>query len=234
MDAQEAPRGWRALPAVETRRGSWMQPCDRPQEEVRWRPAAEGLPPAARMIRTPDALDAPYAKKDPTSWVGYTVHWTERCEPEPPHLITPVETTAGPVADAAVTNAIPAQLQAKQLLPHLHIVATGYLDAERLVTSPRDDGVDWLGPTRPDDTGPARAGQGFAASQGVRDWPQRQARCPMGQASSRWTPAPDGQNHEVITITFAPRDGQACASRLDGPRAQRRTITVRPAEHPVS
>ena len=105
------------------------------------------------------------------------------------------------MADADVTNAIHEQLQARQLLPNLPIVDTGYLDAELLVTSQRDYGVDLLGPTRPDDTWQARAGQGFAASTLVMDGKQRQARCPMGQASSSWTPATDGQHKEVIKIT---------------------------------
>jgi hypothetical protein len=48
------------------------------------------------------------------------VHVPESCEPEQPHLITHVEMTAGPIADAAVTNAIHEQLQAQPLLPRLH------------------------------------------------------------------------------------------------------------------
>jgi transposase len=119
-----------------------MQPFHRTQEGGRWHTAAEGLLPAARMISSPHDLDAHYAKKYTTSWVGYRVHFTESCEPDQPHLITHVETTAGPIADAAVTNAIHEQLQAKQLLPRLHIVDTGYLDADLLVTTPRDYGIE--------------------------------------------------------------------------------------------
>jgi transposase len=114
MDAEEAPRWWREMPAVATRRCLWRPPCSRPQEAVRWRTAAEGLPPAARMIRTPDELDAHDAKQYPTSWVGDQGHVTESGDPEPPQLITPVETTAGPGAEAEVTHAIQAQLQAQQ------------------------------------------------------------------------------------------------------------------------
>lgn len=142
LDAKDAPGWLREVPAVETLRRIWMQPFYRAPAGVRWRTAAEGLPPAARMLSSPSDLDAHDAKQDTTSWVGDKVHLTESCEPEQPHLITHVEITAGPVADAAVTNAIHEQLQAKQLLPRLHMVDTGSLDADLLVTSQRDSGVE--------------------------------------------------------------------------------------------
>jgi hypothetical protein len=44
-------------------------------------------------------------------------------------LITHVETTAGPVADEMTTPRIPAALQQQELLPRVHIVDTGFLDA---------------------------------------------------------------------------------------------------------
>jgi transposase len=158
------------------------------------------------------------------------------CEPKQPHLLTHVETTAGPIADAAVTNAIHEQWPAKQLLPHLHIVDTGYLDldAELLVTTQRDYGVELLGPTRPDYQWPAQAGHGFDASHFVINWEPQQAIYPMGQTSIIWTPATDRQNNEVIQSKFSQRDCHACASRLDCTRAKRWTITVRPQEQYLS
>jgi transposase len=126
IDAEDAPRWLQEIPAVETLRHIGMQQCYCTQQGVRWRAAAEGLPPAARMISSLYDRDAHYAKKYTPSWVGYQVHLTESCEKDQPHLITHVETTAGPVAEAEVTNAIHEPLQAKQLLPNLHIVDTGY------------------------------------------------------------------------------------------------------------
>jgi transposase len=73
--------------------------------------------------------------------MGYKVHFMESCQAGAPYLIIHVETTAGPMADAEVTSAIHDALQARQLLPRLHIVDTGYLDAELLVTSQRVYGV---------------------------------------------------------------------------------------------
>jgi transposase len=228
VDAEETPRCLREVPAVATLRRLWMQPCYRSQAGVRWRTAADGLPPAARMISSPDDLDAPSAKQDTTSWGGDTVHVTETCEPEQPPLITHGESTAGPVAEAAVMKAMHEQWQAKQWWPRRHLVDTGDLDAERLVTTQRDDGVAWWGPTRPDATWQARAGPGFEASPGEINWEQQQAIGPMGPARLRWTPTTDRLHNQVIKLNCSQRDGQACASRLNCTRAKRRTITVRP------
>jgi transposase len=143
-----------------------------------------------------------------------------------------VETTAGPMAEAEVTRASPEALQAKQLRPSLHSVETGALDAALLVTSQQEHGVERRGPTRPDDTWQAQAGQGCDASHLTSDGAQAQAICPRGRPRLRWTPAVDRSHQAVSNITFSRRDGQPCASRALGPRAARRTVTVRPqAQH---
>jgi transposase len=228
IDAADAPAWLRDVPAIKALRHIWMQQYYRSPEGIRWRTATEGLPPSARMISSPHDLEARYAKKYTTSWIGYKVHFTESCETDAPHLITHVETTAGPVADGAVTTAIHAALQAKQLLPRLHIVDTGYLDAELLVTTPPAYGVELLGPTRPDYHWQARAGRGFDVSSFVIDWGRQQAVCPTGQRSSSWSPVLDGRHNAVIKIKFPQRACQACPSHFACTRATRRTITVRP------
>jgi transposase len=67
IDAADAPAWWREVPAIQTLRRIWVQPCYRTQERIRWRTASEGLPPAARMLSSPYDLDAHYAKKSTTS-----------------------------------------------------------------------------------------------------------------------------------------------------------------------
>jgi transposase len=228
IDAEDTPAWLRDVPAVKALRHIWVQQYYRSRTGICWRTATEGIPPAARMISSPYDLDARYAKKYTTSWIGYKVHFTESCEVDAPHLITHVETTAGPVADGAVTTVIHAALQAKQLLPRLHIVDTGYLDAELLVSTPRAYGVELLGPTRLDYHWQAQASQGFDVSSFVIDWAQRQAVCPTGQRSSSWSPVLDGRHNAVIKIKFPQRACQACPSHLTCTRATRRTITVRP------
>jgi transposase len=97
---------------------------------VHGRTDKEGIPPSGLFISSPDDVEARYGKQHTTSWVGYTVHVTETCEDDAPHLITDVETTAGPVSDGVATPCIHQALARQGLLPTTHIVDTGYLDAE--------------------------------------------------------------------------------------------------------
>ena len=225
--APQTPGWLRQIPAVETLRRVWVQPFYLDAAGVHWRTDKEGIPPSVLFISSPYDVEAHYAKKHTTSWVGYKVHVTETCDDQAPHLITHVETTAGPVADGEATPRIHQALERKGLLPHLHIVDTGYLDAELLVTSQRDDGVDLLGPPRADYRGQAQAAKGFDANHFQIDWEQQQGICPNGCRSSSWTPAIDSRTNEGVKIKFSVKDCQPCPSRIDCTRAKRRTITVR-------
>ena len=115
---------------------------------------------------SPYEPDAHYARKHTTSWVGYKVHLSETCEPGELHLITNVETTPGPIDDGDVTESIHASLANNNLLPSKHIVDTGYLDAELLVTTQDQHQVDLLGPTRVNHRWQAKEAKGFAAADG--------------------------------------------------------------------
>ena len=143
-----------------------------------------------------------------------------------------METTAGPTDDSAATPLIHAALKARDLLPSVHIVDTGFLDAELLVTSRDEYGVELLGPTRGDYRWQARAGEGFDAQHFQIDWDRQRATCPAGRTSISWTPAVDNRTNEVIKITFSSTDCRRCASLAQCCRSQkkypRRTITVRP------
>lgn len=97
------------------------------------------------MISSPYEPDAHYAKKKTASCVGYKVHISETCEPRELHLITNVGTTAAPVADGNMTDAIHQSLSNNNVLPNKHIVDTGYLDAELLVTTDEQYQVDLQG-----------------------------------------------------------------------------------------
>jgi transposase len=160
--------------------------------------------------------------------VGYKIHLTETCEDDLPNLISHVEATLAPVADGARTPSIHAAPEDK------HLLDTGYLDAELFATIPAANGVDLIGPTRPDVKRQARAGQGFAAEAFTINGERRQATCPEGRTSSSWTPAVDNRKNDVIKIKFAGADCVACPSRAPciDPRATRKvprcSLTVRP------
>jgi transposase len=156
---------------------------------------------------------------------------TETCDDTAPHLITQVETTAGPVADGAVTPRIHQALERKGVLPATHIVDTGYLDAELLVASQRNYGITLLGPTRAKYHWHAQAAQGFDASSFAIDWDRRQAQCPCGHRSASWTPTVDKRTNEVVQIQCSIKACQPCPSRAQCTRVPRRMLTVRRQAH---
>src|SRR5712692_7635718 len=110
-----------------------------------------------------------------------------------------VETTAATTYDGAVTETIQAALAAKGLLPEEHIVDSGYLDAELIVTSQTMyDGLALLGPVAADTSWQAQAATGFDATQFLVDWQQQQVTCPVGKTSRCWTCTHDRHGKDVI------------------------------------
>jgi transposase len=198
--------------------------------QVRRRTEAEGIPPSVLFIRSPYDVEARYAKKHTTTWVGYEVHLTEDCEDDAPHLITHVETTPGPVADGDATPRIHQALPAKDLVPGRHLTDTGYLDAELLVDSHEEYGVVLVGPTRPDYRWQAQAGEGFAAGDFRVDWEGERVTCPEGRVSIGWTAAVDRGHNEVVKVKFSVKDCRVCPSKAKCTQGKRRTVTLRPRQ----
>jgi transposase len=227
--AANAPGWLREIPAVQLLRQVWVQQFYRDEAGLRFRTEKE-IPPAAQFLGSPYDPEARYSKKESTSWVGYKVHLTETCDPDTPLLITDVQTTPATTADGDVTPRIHAALKVRDLLPQTHLVDTGFLDAELLVSSREEYQVDLLGPTRPDYHWQARAGQGFAASDFTIDWEGQYAVCPEGKQSTKWNEVLDQRGNPVIKIGFASRDCRVCPSRERCTRSvrPRRTVTARP------
>jgi transposase len=75
---------------------------------------------------------------------------TESCDEQGPHLLTHLETTLATTQDKEALEAIHHALEARDLLPSQHIVASGYRSAQLLARSPTEYGVDLIGPLRPD------------------------------------------------------------------------------------
>ncbi|GAC1613936.1 MAG: hypothetical protein NVS4B3_28420 [Gemmatimonadaceae bacterium] len=233
--AADAPAWLRDIPAVETLRRMWIQQYVLVDDTLHWRTDAHGIPPSLLFISSPYDVDAHYAKKRTTEWVGYKVHLSETCDDDLPHLITHVETSGAPIADSDRTATIHEALADKDLLPATHIVDAGYGSAPLLVSSRRDVDVDLLGPTRPDTRWQAREGNGFDVSAFAIDWEAQHAICPAGQRSTSWSPAIDRRDNAVITIQFSTGHCRRCASRphcIQSPdqRYPRRVIKVRPQE----
>jgi transposase len=229
VDAPSTPAWLHELPALQTLRRVWIQNYLFNGSGFVWRDS-DNIPPAALFISSPS--EARYAKKRSTCWVGYKVHLTETCDDNMPRLITHVETTPGPSDDGAVTPRIHEALEDRDLLPETHLVDTGYVDAELLVSSQRNYGIDLFAPTRLDYQWQAQAQQGFEAANFKIDWERQQATCPSGKTSISWSPM--NGSHEVIKINFSSKDCGPCPSRKLCTRSKakypRRSITILPEE----
>ena len=122
------------------------------------------------VLRSPYDPEARTSKKRETVWLGYKVHLTETCDaqspetPEVPHLIVQVQTAVANVQDVEVTATIQQELAQADLLPQDQIVDTGYVDAEQLVSSQQDYGINLVGPVLSDNSWQAKASKGFDAA----------------------------------------------------------------------
>ena len=200
------------VPAVEALRQIWLQNFYWYAEQLVWRRATD-LPPAARLIQSPYDLETHYSTKRETEWVGYKVHVTETCEPDTVHLITHIETTPANVRDHEVTPTIHAALAEKDLLPDEHLVDAGYVDAQVLVDSQHDYGVQIIGRITPDHSWQAQQGRGFDVPSFAINWEQQCVRCPQGHASRYWSPWKRQGQAPAILVQFDKEHCAACPVR---------------------
>ncbi len=145
--SRESPQWMCLIPAVETLRKVWIQNFMIIEDKVEWR-GNDNLPPSALRISSPYDTEARYACKRSTSWVGYKVHLTERCDDETPHIITNVETEESVTNDNHTLPKIHRNLDQSELLPITHLVDGGYIEAQNLVESRNQYGVDLIGPAQ--------------------------------------------------------------------------------------
>jgi transposase len=225
----------RALPALEALRQIWVQQyyrCTVPGlEDLRWRTADE-QPAAALRITSPYDLEARYSTKRDTQWVGYKLHLTETCEPEHPDLITQVITTPSTTPDCTMGPTLVQDLAARDLLPGTHLLDSGYVDADFLVTAQQYQ-IDVVGPPFGSYSWQHKSANSYDLQAFAIDWEAQQARCPQGQTSVKWTPGRDIRGAPVIRIRFDRATCRTCPTRQrctaakDAPRQ----LTVRPQAH---
>jgi transposase len=222
----------REIPAVQTLRQVWMEQYTDPPGPLRWRAVKERVS-AAELIASPYNPDARYSTKREVQWVGYKVHLTETCDDGQPHLITQVLTTLATTPDCVMGPTLHHDLAQRDLLPSTHLLDSGYVDAELLVTAQTAHQIDVVGPTFGSYSRQRLEGQGYDLSAFVLDWEAKQARCPQGQTSVKWTPGRDVSGDPVVRIRFDTATCRACPARRactwakDAPRQ----LTVRPQAH---
>ncbi len=112
--------------------------------------------PTRPMIQKLDS-----GNKRSQTWTGYKVHVTETCDEDEIHLITHVETTLAGVTDSDLSAPIHEALAQRTLLPGEHFLDSGYVDADLLVRSQKELGIEVIGPVRPDSRGPGTSWSGL-------------------------------------------------------------------------
>jgi transposase len=228
--SDRAPGWLRQIPAVEILRQVWVQNFH-PLEEggCRWRTSGN-LPPAARSLNSPYDPKARYSKKRDTTWLGYKVHLTESCEEELPHLITHIQTTAATTGDNDALPAIHQSLERTGLLPDIHLVDTGYMEAKRVLESRDAYGIDLFGPIPGNHRWQFQQGVGFDLSSFQVDWQAQSVTCPKGKRSSRLQPAVDRRGNDVLRAVFKRDDCSHCDSlrQCTSAAGRRRTLTLKP------
>jgi len=235
--ATQTPEGLRDLPAIETLRRVWLQQfyrCTIPGHETLRLRALEEKPPGALLIQSPYDLEARYSSKRDTHWVGYKVHLSETCDVDRPDLITQVITTPATTQDSDMGPAIQQNLADRDLLPGTHLLDSGYVDSQLLVSAHQQHQIDVVGPPFGSYSRQRIAGQGYDLHAFMIDWEAEVAYCPQGQSSVKWTPGQDVSGDPVIRIRFDKASCRACPVRSactwakDAPRQ----LTVRPqAQH---
>ncbi len=234
--AADTPPHLRTLPAADVLRRIWMQQyyrCTTPgAETLRWR-TSEETPPSAVLIHSPYDSEARYSSKRETTWVGYKVHLSETCDDDRPDLITQVLTTEATTQDSVMGPTLQQDLADRDLLPGTHLLDSGYVDSELLVSARTQHGVDVVGPVFGSYSRQRLAGEGYDLHAFVIDWEQEQATCPQGQTSVKWTPGVNSNGDPVVRIRFDKATCRACPERgactwaKDAPRQ----LTVRTKEH---
>lgn len=227
----DTPAWLAEVPAVQVLRRVWIQQFWVNDGQVKWR-SNQDIPPASVLISSPYDCDAHLSIKRSTVWTGYKVHLTETCDEETPHLIIHVETTAATTQDIELTNTIHQHLEHKDLLPAVHLMDTGYVDGEHLVTSQNRYEIELLGPVTADPSWQARADEGFDISAFSIDWDHHTMTCPQGKTSRKWTLKQDGNISQVVRAQFGKQDCLACPCRAQCTTAPTnpRQVTFRPRD----
>ena len=181
------------------------------------------------MLSSIEDLEARCRVKRSTEWTGYLVHLTETCHEEHPRLITQVETTVASTHDSKVTRTIQNNLDKQDLLPEVHLVDEGYMEADLLVES-QERGIDVVGPVPSSKSWQSREEDAFDHTQFEIEWEQKKAVCPGGKTNTSWADRKSWRGTPNIMIAFHLNDCSPCPLRSQCTRAKNvgRTLTVYP------
>jgi transposase len=220
------------LEAIDILRRVWLHQFWIDNGQLRYREAKD-LAPARLRVNSPYDVDAKYGNKRSLTWTGYKVFVTESCDGDSPHLITHVETTGASLSDVHQTEIAHRALEKKQLLPKEHLVDTGFIDAELIVKSQHDFGIELIGPVRRATSWQHQMPEAYDLSKFEIDWERQKVICPNGKTSSTWNSTKDSWGNAFIRVQFRHRDCSACQVRqlCTQKKADPRHLNIRPREH---
>ena len=201
-----APQSVRTCPSLGLLRQVWHHHFERREGLIRWRdgPAVE----SAERVISPYETQARASRKRDTDWVGYKVHLTETCgEDEVVHLIVQAEITAATEQDVEETMPLLRDLQARDLVPEVRLVDSGYISGDVLARHAQL-GIELVGPLKQEGGWQHETGYGVSAFQ--VDWQQQQVRCPQRNLSQNWCPGRHTHGQEVIRVSFSAVICHAC------------------------
>jgi hypothetical protein len=226
LDEPGAAEGLRRLPRVEALRQVWArhfvrEPAGPPEGGggVRLRGKAD---PSAPAVVSPYDTEARYRGRHATAWTGYVAHLSETCDDDTVHLITHAMTTDASVNEVRCTAAIRRALAGKGLAPSEHLVDAAYVDAELLVRSREDHGVELVGPPRVNASWQTKAEGAYTIDRFEVDWGRERVRCPQGRLSSAWSRQVDHAGTPYVSVMFRKADCGACPARPLCTRAEHR------------
>jgi transposase len=202
--AQPAAAVLAALAAVATLRTGWAQRFVRQEGQVQVR---EDAVPATERILTPHDPGVRGGEKRGKAWMGEKVHVSETADAEQPSFITAVTTGKASGGDAEALPAIRAQVAARDLLPAEQVVDSGYVSGQQLAQS-QAAGIELVGPPLAD-TSPHE----FKIADVQIDRAARQAICPAGHCSVKWSARTDRDGSRAVNIRFAAATCAACPLR---------------------
>ena len=224
----DTPEAIRALPAIRILHRVWEQQFIQDEGGVRPRSPDEGGR-GKEIIVTPWDEEARRSTHGTLEWHGYRVHWTETCDESLPRLITHVEVTPATTPDVAMLPEIHAALAQQGRTPTIHLVDGGYVAGSVLAQAEQRHGINVVGPAPRNPSWQARTPGGLTLDHFTIDWEKKQAICPQGHASVRWSASQDESGHPVVHIAFAQSTCQACPVREKCTRSRTtgRTLQVR-------
>jgi transposase len=239
IDAEDAPDfAWLGkMPAVKLLRRTWENQYRLEGDEALWREATELSPAGDRLPSPYDPDVVRFGNKRSKTWTGYKLHLTETCDEDLPRIATRVESTSAHLSDVAQTEKVHEDLARRGLLPKERLADAGFVEADLLMRSDLEHGIELIGPVRPNVGWQARTEGGCDISCFTIDWEAKKAICPEGKQSKGWKTAIDSWGRPDIVVRFARRDCLECKSRALCTRSKEepRHLTLLPnkAEHEV-